>query len=88
MTHLGNTQPRLASEHTHHLRSQALVTIGLVPQQARALRDVVVAQPRTLGELRAREKLPGDSRSLRGIPVVARGVAGVSPNTMPGANLK
>ena len=32
----------------------------------------------------ARATLPGDTRRLRGIPVVARGVAGVSPGTKPG----
>jgi hypothetical protein len=31
----------------------------------------------------ARATLPGDNRRLRGIPVVARGVAGVSPGTDP-----
>lgn len=31
----------------------------------------------------ARATLPGDNRRLRGIPCVARGVAGVSPGTDP-----
>lgn len=31
----------------------------------------------------ARATLPGDNRRLRGIPVVARGVAGCSPGTNP-----
>ena len=31
----------------------------------------------------ARATLPGDNRRLRGIPAVARGVAGVSPGTDP-----
>lgn len=31
----------------------------------------------------ARATLPGDNRRLRGIPCVARGVAGVSPGTHP-----
>ena len=31
----------------------------------------------------ARATLPGDTRRLRGIPSVARGVAGVSPGTDP-----
>ena len=31
----------------------------------------------------ARATLPGDNRRLRGIPVVARGVSGVSPGTHP-----
>jgi hypothetical protein len=35
--------------------------------------------PRTV----SRATLPGDNRRLRGIPVVARGVAGVSPGTNP-----
>lgn len=32
----------------------------------------------------AKATLPGDNRRLRGIPVCARGVAGVSPHTQPG----
>ena len=36
-------------------------------------------QPATI----ARATLPGDNRRLRGIPCVARGVAGVSPGTDP-----
>lgn len=35
--------------------------------------------PRTV----ARATLPGDNRRLRGIPVCARGVSGVSPGTAP-----
>lgn len=31
----------------------------------------------------ARATLPGDNRRLRGIPVCARGVSGVSPGTDP-----
>jgi hypothetical protein len=31
----------------------------------------------------AKATLPGDNRRLRGIPVVARGVSGVSPGTHP-----
>ena len=31
----------------------------------------------------AKATLPGDNRRLRGIPVVGRGVAGVSPGTNP-----
>ena len=31
----------------------------------------------------ARATLPGDTRRLRGIPCVARGVSGVSPGTHP-----
>ena len=35
----------------------------------------------------ARATLPGDTRRLRGIPVVCRGVGGVSPGTNPLAAL-
>lgn len=35
----------------------------------------------------ARATLPGDNRRLRGIPCVARGVAGASPGTNPLAAL-
>ena len=31
--------------------------------------------------------LPGDSRRLRGIPVIARGVRGASPGSAPGDGL-
>lgn len=40
--------------------------------------------PRTV----ARATLPGDTRRLRGIPCVARGVAGVSPGTHPSDALR
>lgn len=36
----------------------------------------------------ARATLPGDNRRLRGIPCVARGVAGVSPGTHPSDALR
>lgn len=36
----------------------------------------------------ARATLPGDTRRLRGIPVVARGVSGVSPGTHPSDALR
>lgn len=36
----------------------------------------------------ARATLPGDNRRLRGIPCVARGVAGVSPGTAPSDALR
>lgn len=36
----------------------------------------------------ARATLPGDTRRLRGIPCVARGVAGVSPGTHPSDALR
>jgi len=35
-----------------------------------------------------RATLPGDNRRLRGIPVCARGVAGVSPGTHPSDALR
>lgn len=35
-----------------------------------------------------RATLPGDNRRLRGIPCVARGVAGVSPGTHPVSALR
>lgn len=36
----------------------------------------------------ARATLAGDDRRLRGIPCVARGVAGVSPGTAPGSSIR
>ena len=36
----------------------------------------------------ARATLPGDNRRLRGIPCVARGVAGASPGTNPSDALR
>lgn len=46
----------------------------------RILRESQVAEvPKTV----ARATLPGDTRRLRGIPVVARGVRGASPGTHP-----
>jgi hypothetical protein len=35
-----------------------------------------------------RATLPGDTRRLRGIPCIARGVAGVSPGTHPSDRLR
>jgi hypothetical protein len=43
------------------------------------LESSIAEVPRTV----ARATLPGDNRRLRGIPCVARGVAGVSPGTHP-----
>lgn len=43
------------------------------------LESTAAALPTTV----ARATLPGDNRRLRGIPCVARGVAGVSPGTHP-----
>jgi hypothetical protein len=40
--------------------------------------------PRTV----VRATLPGDNRRLRGIPVVARGVSGVSPGTHPSDTMR
>ncbi len=40
-------------------------------------------QPQTI----AKATLPGDTRRLRGIPCVARGVSGVSPGTDPLAHV-
>jgi len=36
----------------------------------------------------SRATLPGDTRRLRGIPVIARGVSGTSPSTDPYAETK
>ena len=36
----------------------------------------------------ARATLPGDTRRLRGIPCISRGVAGVSPGTHPSDALR
>jgi hypothetical protein len=41
------------------------------------------AGPAEVPKTVSRATLPGDNRRLRGIPVVARGVAGVSPGTHP-----
>lgn len=50
----------------------------------RILMESVDAVPVTV----ARATLPGDNRRLRGIPCVARGVAGVSPGTAPSDALR
>lgn len=51
----------------------------------RILRESQVAEvPKTV----ARATLPGDTRRLRGIPVVARGVRGASPGTHPSDSLR
>lgn len=51
----------------------------------RILMETTTAEvPRTV----ARATLPGDNRRLRGIPCVARGVAGVSPGTHPSDALR
>lgn len=44
-----------------------------------AVRQAADTTPTTV----QRATLPGDNRRLRGIPAVARGVAGVSPGTDP-----
>jgi hypothetical protein len=47
-------------------------------------RILIEAQGAELPKTVSRATLPGDNRRLRGIPVVARGVSGVSPGTEPG----
>jgi hypothetical protein len=49
----------------------------------KAVREAVDATPATV----ARATLPGDNRRLRGIPICAMGVSGVSPGTDPLAEL-
>ncbi len=46
-------------------------------------RVVLEASPSEQPQTIARATLPGDNRRLRGIPCIAKGVAGVSPGTDP-----
>lgn len=51
--------------------------------QRKVAKIVLEASPEVVSQTVARATLPGDTRRLRGIPCVARGVAGVSPGTDP-----
>jgi len=46
-------------------------------------RVILESSPEDVPHTVQRATLPGDNRRLRGIPCVARGVAGVSPGTDP-----
>ena len=63
--------PRMSAVSEHHNDQRKIGRI--------LLESEAVGVPATV----ARATLPGDNRRLRGIPVVARGVAGVSPGTHP-----
>jgi hypothetical protein len=63
--------------HTEHIEDERKIGRILIESQA-------VDIPKTV----ARATLPGDNRRLRGIPCVARGVAGVSPGTSPSDALR
>lgn len=59
--------------------TRMLLAERLHAQQARILRDNVLEQPATVTQA----TLPGDTRKLRGIPAIGRGVSGASPGTQP-----
>lgn len=56
--------------------------------QAQALAEGLEEQPAERRPLRHELTKPGDPRSLRGLPAIARGVSGVSPGTDPWAELE
>jgi hypothetical protein len=54
-----------------------------IEDERKVARIVLESRDADLPASVARATLPGDTRRLRGIPVCARGVAGVSPGTNP-----
>lgn len=56
-----------------------------IDSERRVARVVLESQGLALPVTVQRATLPGDPRRLRGIPVVARGVSGVSPGSDPRA---
>lgn len=53
----------------------------LEAQQAQILREL--AQDTTLDDVPSKATAPGDTRKLRGIPAIGRGVAGAIPGSVP-----
>jgi hypothetical protein len=54
-----------------------------IEDERKVARIVLESQGAEVPATVARATLPGDTRRLRGIPVCARGVTGVSPGTDP-----
>lgn len=67
--------PRFSAQSEHIADERKIARILLESQSAELPASV------------ARATLPGDTRRLRGIPICARGVGGVSPGTNPLAAL-
>lgn len=59
-----------------------------IDDERKLARIVLESQSLGLPQTVARATLAGDNRRLRGIPVVARGVTGASPGTMPGLAIR
>ena len=66
-----------------HLLPRFHATTERMEDQRKLGRVLLEVGEREVTATVARATLPGDTRRLRGIPVCARGVAGVSPGTNP-----
>ena len=71
----------------NHLLPRFHATTERMEDERKIGRVVLDSQDAEVPKSVVRATLPGDTRRLRGIPVVVRGVGGVSPGTDPLAAL-